>query len=153
MTAESIKIPEGFQVDEPTQTEFLGIMNNDKLSGAERAQQLIDLQAKFAQSQSDALTAAWETQQETWRNEVAADKDIGGDKLEPALADIKKVVLEYGSPEVNDILTNTGAGNNIHVIKMMHKIAKALNEGTGHASGNPAPQEKSAAQKLFPSMK
>ena len=153
LTAESIKIPEGFSVDEAVRDEFLTIMNDDKLAGPDRAQKLIDLQAKFAQSQSDALTAAWEKQQDDWRAEVAADKEIGGDKLDQNLAEIKKVVLEYGSDEVNEILTNTGAGNNIHVIRMMHKIAKALNEGTGHATGSPSQPEKSAAQKLYPSMK
>lgn len=128
-------------------------MNDDKLSGAERAQKLIDLQQDFAKSQDAALTAAWEQQQETWKNEVKADPEVGGDKMEPALAEIAKMVNEYGTPEVADILTNTGAGNNVHIVKMMYKIAKALNEGNGHASGNPPPDAKTAAQKLFPSMK
>lgn len=127
-------------------------MNDDKLSSADRAQKLIDLQAKFAQSQSDALTQAWEAQQETWRNEVKADAEVGGDKMDGVLAGIQKVILEYGSPEVHAIL-DQGAGNNIHMIKMMNKIAKALNEGNGHASGNPPPEQKTTAQKLFPSMK
>lgn len=153
VTADAIKFQEGFQVDETVRDEFLTIINDDKLSRPELAQKLIDLQAKFAQSQSDDLTADWEKQQDEWRAEVAADKEIGGDKLDQNLAEIKKVVLEYGSDEVNEILTNTGAGNNIHVIRMMYKIAKALNEGTGHVTGSPSQPEKSAAQKLYPSMK
>lgn len=128
-------------------------MNDDKLPANERAQKLIDLQTNFAKSQDEAATKLWETQQDTWRNEVAADPEVGGDKLDATMASIAKVVLEYGTPEIAEILTNTGAGNNIHVVKMMSKIAKALNEGTGHVPGAPPPDERSAAQKLFPSMK
>jgi len=128
-------------------------MNDDKLTAADRAQKLIDIQTNLIKSQDEAATAAWNAQQETWQNEVKADPEVGGDKMDGVLAGITKVITEYGSPEIAEILTNTGAGNNVHKVRMMNKIAKALNEGTGHANGNPPPDEKSAAQKLFPSMK
>lgn len=132
---------------------FISLLNDDKMTKAELGQKLIDLQQDFLQKQSDDLTAEWTRQQEEWQEQVRADPEVGGEKMEPALAEIAKLVNEYGTPEVADILTNTGAGNNVHIVKMMHKIAKALNEGNGHANGTPAPETKTAAQKLFPSMK
>lgn len=157
LTAESITFREGFQVDETVRDNFLTLLNDDKISRAELGQKLVDLQQDFVQkimTDSDAaLTKAWEDQQTQWQDEVRADPEVGGEKMEPVLGEIAKLVNEYGTPEVADILTNTGAGNNIHIVKMMHKIAKALNEGNGHANGAPPPSEKSAAQTLFPSMK
>lgn len=153
LTAESIKFTEGFQVDEKVRDEFLTALNDPKLSRAELAQKLVDLQTNFAKTQEEASTKLWEDQQQKWQDEVKADPEVGGDKMELALAGIAKVVQEYGTPELKQILDVTGAGNNVHVVKFMNKIAKALNEGGGHVTGNPPPEEKTTAQKLYPSMK
>lgn len=153
LTAESIKFADGFQVDEKVRDEFLTTLNDPKLSRAELAQKLVDLQTNFAKTQEEASTKLWEDQQQKWQDEVKADPEVGGDKMELALAGIAKVVQEYGTPELKQILDVTGAGNNVHVVKFMNKIAKALNEGGGHVTGNPPPEEKTTAQKLYPSMK
>jgi len=150
---EALKFPEGSTVDPELSTEFLSVINDDKLSRAELAQKLVDLQGKVVAKVDSLATEAFETQNKTWVDEVKADPDVGGDKLDGVLGNIAKLVVEYGSPEVNEILTATGAGNNIHIIKMWDKVARALNESGGHANGNPPPDAKSAAQRIFPSMK
>lgn len=152
LTAESLKFAEGLEVDETVRDEFLGILNDDKLSRAELAQKLVDLQGNFAKKLDESLTAAFAKQQEEWVNEVKADPEVGGDKLDPVLGNIKKLVIEYGTPELDDLFTASGMGNNIHTIRFLNKIATALNEG-GHANGQPPSTTKSAAQTLFPSMK
>lgn len=152
LTVESLKFPEGFSVDEPIRDEFLGIMNDSALTGADRAQKLIDLQAKLIQSGADAQRAAWDKTQEEWVAAAKNDPEVGGAKLEPALGSIAKLVEQYGGPELNSVFDLTGVGNNVHVIRFLSKIAKDLTENGNHVSGNPSSQPQSLAQSLYPSM-
>ena len=152
LTAEDLKFPEGMQVDNAARDDFLGILNNREMTPAQQAQALVDLQAKVAMQASEAGSQAWTTLQETWVKDVKADPDIGGAKLEPALASIGKLIEQHGSPELRAVMDLTGAGNNVHVIKFLSNISKALTEG-GHVSGTPGATEQSVADLLYPTMK
>lgn len=151
LVAADITFPEGVTVDEASRDEFLGILNNRELSPKEQAQALINLQMRTAQAASEASSNAWSEMQTQWREEVKADADVGGDKLQPALGRIGRLIDEYGSPEVSKIFDLTGAGNSVHVIKMLDKMAQKLTEG-GHVSGSPTNQDQSAASRMYPSM-
>lgn len=149
LTAEDITLPEGVTISEDLRDEFLSVMNNRELSPKDQMQSLIDLQMKAAQAASEASSQAWTDMQTTWQDEVRADY---GDNLVPTVGRIQKLVSEFGSPELTSVFDLTGAGNNLHVIKFLDKIATQLTEG-GPVTGSPAASEATAAQKLFPSMK
>lgn len=149
LTAEDIVLPEGVTVAEDLRDEFLSVMNNRELSPKDQMQSLIDLQMRAAQAASEASSQAWTDMQTTWQDEVRADL---GDNLVPTVGRIQKLVSEFGSPELTSVFDLTGAGNNLHVIKFLDKIATQLTEG-GPVTGSPAASEATAAQKLFPSMK
>lgn len=152
LTAEDVKFPEGMTVNDGDRDSFLGILNNREMTPAQQAQALVDLQAKVSKEASEAGSQAWTQLQETWVNEVKADAEIGGAKLEPTLASIGKLVDQYGSPELRATMDLTGAGNNVHVIKFLNNVAKALTEG-GHVSGSPGGGGESLADALYPTMK
>lgn len=149
LTSEDIAFPEGVTVQDELRDEFLSVVNNRELSPKEQTQALIDLQFKAAQAASEASSNAWTDMQTKWQDEVRTDF---GANLVPALGRVQKLVSEYGSPELSSVFDLTGAGNNLHVIKFLDKIAGQLTEG-GPVQGQPAASEASAASKLFPSMK
>lgn len=152
LTADDITFPEDVQVDEELRDEFLSIVNDREKSPREQAQALVDLQLKAVQKASEASSNAWTEMQDQWREEVKADPEIGGDKLQPALGRIGRLVTEYGSEKLQAVFDITGAGNNLEVIKFLDKIAAKLVEG-GPVSGAPSNTKTDAASRLFPSMK
>lgn len=152
LTVTDIKFPEGFTVADDVRDSFLATMNNAELTPAARAQALVDIQAKMASDWAASQEKAWVDAQEAWATEVRNDKDIGGDKLAPALGQISQLIDKYGSPELREVFTVTNAGNNIHMVKFLANIAKDFGEG-GPVSGAPAQPEVALANKLFPSMK
>lgn len=152
LTLESFKIPEGFEVDPEVSSKFLEILNDEKITSAERAQGLIDLQAGMMQKAFSASEQVFATQQETWVNEAKADSDVGGEKLAPALGRIATLVNQFGSPELKQVFDVTGAGNNVHMIKFLNKIASEFGEG-GPVLGAPATSQASLAERMYPSMK
>lgn len=152
LTAADITFPEDFQVDEGLRDEALAVINNRELSPKEQLQGLIDLQVKAAQTASEASSKEWSDMQKTWQDEVKADPEIGGDKLQTNLSAINKLVTEYGSAKTEEAFAFTGAGNNPEIIRFLAKVAKQLTEG-GPVSGQPKNQESTAAERMFPSMK
>ena len=152
VTVEALKLPDGFTPDETSMKSFVELLNNKDLSSAERAQGLIDLQTRLQTQASEAASEAWNTLQTTWQAEVKADPDVGGAKLQTSLASIGKLVQEYGTDDLRTVFDSTGAGNNVHVVKFLTKIAAKLTEGS-HVSGDPAGMAADAASRMFPSMK
>ena len=148
LTAEAIKFPEDFSVADDVRDEFLGIMNNAEMEPGARAQSLIDLQAKLMREASEAGSRTWDELQTTWQDEVKADPEIGGPKLESTLLGIGKLVQEYGTPELREAFNITGAGNNPHVIRFLSKISAVLSEGRP-VSGTPPAAPRSTADKIY----
>lgn len=152
LTAESIKLAEGFTLADDVRDNFLGIMNDRTLSPAEQAQKLVDLSANMSKASAEAQEKAWADTQTEWQNAVRSDPEIGGDKLEPALGRIAQLAQKYGSSELMEVFALTGAGNNVHMVKFLDKIARDLSEGQP-VSGAPATAKPSLASRLFPTMK
>jgi hypothetical protein len=152
LTAEQIQLPEGFEAQPELISEFVDLMNNAELSASDRANALIALQSKTLAAASEANSKAWDDMQTDWQTEVKADPDIGGAKLQPTLANVSKLLSEYGSDELLSVMNVTGAGNNLHVIKFLNTIAGKLTEG-GVVQGAPVSGDKSLASSMYPSMK
>ncbi len=150
VTVDDLVLPEGFTTTDELKTEFVETINKlSDLGPKERAEALLNLQAKAMTAASEASSAAWTSMQDQWRNEVKADL---GDKLQPTLDSINRLVTEFGSPQLTEAFALTGAGNNLHVIKFLSAVAGKMTEG-GYSAGAPSGAETTAAQRMFPSMK
>src|SRR5439155_22514769 len=125
-----------YKLDEGMSKQFTDIATEAKLSPA-AAQKLIDLDIARQKSFSEAMAKTYRDTNEKWVEEVKADAEIGGDKLQPTLTTISKALDTFGTPKVREALNLTGAGNNPEIVKTLFKMAKALTEG-GHVTGQPA---------------
>lgn len=150
-TENDFKAPEGFIVDPALKTEFIALANEFKIS-PEAAERLVGMQAKLAKSGLEAQSKAWTDMQAEWRGAVETDPNIGGDKLPGVLTNVAKIVDKYGSDDFKQVMTLTGAGNNIHVVNFLHNIAKELVEAAP-VIGAPVSAPVSLADSLFTTMK
>lgn len=152
LTAEDISFPEGMEILDDLRDEFLTVVNNAEMTPKERAQALIDLQAKAATTASETASQMFATQQQQWQDEVKSDTTIGGAKFDATIAGISRLVDKYGNDDFTAVMASTGAGNNIHVVRFFDTIAQQLNEPAA-VQGQPVGQSVDAASKMFPSMK
>lgn len=150
LTKEQLVIPEGFEAHEELTTKFLEAVNDATLSPVDRANKLIALQTDVMRLASERNSELWQKTQTDWRKEAEALPEIGGQKLPETLAGIRKMLDTYGSPELDQVLDLTGAGNNPHVISLLHKIAVELGEGKPLPPANPADAAADVASRLFP---
>jgi hypothetical protein len=158
LTLEALKVPEGLQIPEEAGKEFLGILNDKALKPAEMGQKLLDLQAKLSREASEKGTQAWNDLQATWQAEAAADGEIGGDRLDPALAAIDRSIDSLSktpqeAAELRKVFDLTGFGNNPHGIRFLHRLVEAANVTEGRpATGAPHDPRagKTQAQIMYP---
>lgn len=152
LTAEDISFPEGMEIPDELRDEFLNVVNDGELSPKDRAQALIDLQAKAAEQASEMASQQFADQQQQWQDEVRNDAEVGGAKFDATISGISRLVDQYGSDEFVQVMAATGAGNNIHVVRFFHQMAQKLNE-PAPVTGQPVATQGDAASRLFPSMK
>lgn len=148
LTKEALTIPEGFQADDASVGKFLEIANELGLS-KEGASKLVGLQAELAKQASEAGSKLWEETQTQWQDQVRADPEIGGTKLQENLGIIAKLLDSHGNAEVRQAFDITGAGNNPAVIKFLIKVGKELGEGKP-VLGGPGNAPADAASILYP---
>lgn len=115
------------------------------------------LAARLEQSQAfqAAQIEAFNAKVDKWADEVKADPDIGGNKLEATIGDAKRAMDHFATDKFRDTLEESGLGSHPEVVRMMAKIGRAMREGDYEQSnrlGKPN-SRKSDEEVFYPDMK
>lgn len=108
----------------------------DKVSPAMKAAQQAQLAAAFQQWQADART----------------DKEYGGDKFDANLGIANKALADLGTPELRDLLKESGLGNHPEVLRFFYRAGKAISEDTRAVTGGERAAAPDPAHRMFPTM-
>lgn len=155
----SLTLPEGFAADEEVSAAFTALLNDQELSRADLAQKMVDLYAVESGKAAQAALAAgvkemateWTRTNTEWQTAVAALPEFAG-KVEAELGKVRQALTAQGAPkEFFDALSITGAGNNPHILQMLHKLTSPYMEGGG-VSGQAKPTQQSRASSIYPTM-
>ena len=148
LALKDVKLPEGFTLDEKTFGDFSKFLTDPALTPQQRAQGLIDMQIAREKAISEQGTQAFTDLQNTWREQVKNDPEIGGAKYDATVAGIGKLMEKYADEPTRQVFETTGAGNNPLIVKMFAKMAKDLAEG-GPVPGDPGASAQSLASKIY----
>ncbi|HAR04270.1 MAG TPA: hypothetical protein DCR72_01620 [Pseudomonas sp.] len=110
----------------------------------EAAQKLIDLQGQLEAKRAVAQQQQLAEQAQQWADAVKADKEIGGENYDKSVATAVKAIEQFGSPELRNLLSETGIGNHPELVKFCHRIGKALSEDNLVMGGNQKPSARTA---------
>lgn len=151
----SVTFPQGTEVDPEVLKEFKTIMGNPKLSGSQRAQQVVDLQLRQAQTANKKYqdsVAAWRRS-----NEEALKKDPEfGANFEANKAIAQRPLAKYGDPDLARELAVMGLENHPRLTKFLHKIGAAMGEDktpTKPPAPGSAEDENEALYRRYPTMR
>jgi hypothetical protein len=155
LDAEKFKslLPEGFAADEELSAKFLEAVNSAPSREA-FAQQMISLQTEMLTKAETAATEAWEATQTAWKNEVTSDPEFGGDKLQTSLATARTLIETHAKDQaeakaIKEFFALTGAGNSIHMVRLLNRLAARIPGEAKPVEGTPAPTDLSRAERLF----
>lgn len=158
---EDFTIPDGMMINEGILERFSEFSKNADLS-QDAAQQAVDLVADLQTENMKAILAAHQQQQEDWNTEIKQDKELGGARLEQTMATVVAAQKQFGDEQLNNILQpydqdsnpdGMGLGNHPAVIRLFHRIGKAISpDNPGPDAGKAlSPQEQ--LQALYPNTK
>lgn len=151
--------PEGY---DPTVTERVtAIAQELGLTDAKHAQRIVDALAGEARTAVDAFKASivpggaeWTAMVKGLEAQALADKEIGGtpEQLTRSVAEAKRVVDQYASPDFKVFLEASGYGSHPEFIRFLKNIAKATGEDK-LIQGEPSKAKpKSRAGRVFPDL-
>lgn len=146
-----LKLPEGSQLGTSAIEKISAYAKQNGLSNKE-AQSLLDEQSNAVKSFSEQQRTQHETLVENWRKEVEADTEIGGENFKQNVELASRVVKKFGDEQLIKDLNETGYGNYPPLVKLLHRIGKAMApDQLVVPSGNPPPgQGKSRAERMYP---
>lgn len=122
------KAPEGFVLDDAVIGEFSNVAKELGLS-QDAAQKIVDkLSPKLAERTAQAQQEAVTKYRAELVDQVKADKEIGGDKLNERLAVADKALSAFGTPELRTLLNTSGLGDHPEIIRAFYRAGKAISD-------------------------
>jgi hypothetical protein len=147
-------MPEGLELDDEIFGEFAALAKEHSMPQAE-AQKYADIGAKMVQKAQEGtvehLSSQWTDTLAKWVDEIKTDKEIGGENLPKTLSVAQKALATFGTPELRQVLEETGMTNNPALVRCFYAIGVKLGDDTFH-SGQSAHAGKSLEQILYPTM-
>jgi hypothetical protein len=143
------EIPEGMELDEKAMEEFVPIAKELDLN-KEQAQKLVSLYSEQAKANITAQQEEYADVREDWIKEVKADKEVGGKNFDESIGTAREALKNFGSPELTELLNETGLGDHPQVIKFFHKVGSALKEDGMVTGGSSTSAPVDVAKRLFP---
>jgi hypothetical protein len=144
---EPFQLPEGMTADEEILGEFKTLAKEKGLS-QEDAQKFVAIQAKVAEKQQAAVQAM----KAQWVEASKTDKEFGGDALEENLGVAKRALDTLATPQLRQLLNESGLGNHPEVIRHFVRVGKAISEDGRVVTGGKATTPSSQEKRMFPNM-
>jgi hypothetical protein len=138
--------PPGVDLDPVAIDEFKPVAKELGLT-QEQAQKLVGVVAGMQQRQQEAHVA----QVKEWEQAVTTDKDIGGAKWPENQALVARARDQFVTPELRDLMDQTGLGSHPAVIKLFVHLGKAIADD-GHVIGGAPAQPTDFATDYFDKM-
>jgi hypothetical protein len=140
--------PEGLDLSGPTMDAFKALAAEHGLS-QQAAQSMVDLHAQTVAAQAEAQAALIQG----WADDAKADKEFGGAAFDASMGAARKALQAYGSPELSQLLAQSGFGNHPEVIRAFYRIGKTLGEDgkAPAASSAAAGGQEAVLRKMYPS--
>lgn len=90
-----------------------------------------------------------------WISKAQSDKEFGGENIQENLSIAKKSLDKFGTPELRQLIEETGLGNHPEIIRFMYRAGKAISQDkfVGRSQGGRnSPQSMSDfSTRLYPS--
>lgn len=132
-----LKLPDGLKGDDPTIGQFREVAKELGLK-SDGAQKIFDLYVGAQQAARQAAVEKYEQQQKAWVESATNDKEFGGAKFEENLSYARKAIAKFGSPELEQLLDQSGFGNNPALVRFAYRIGKAMAEDSVAGSASQA---------------
>ena len=150
-----IELPENYDYDQDLLNEFNELAAKYNLS-QKGANELMSMAVRLTKLTGDNLSQAMaeqtRQQQESYRQMLNTDREIGGVRLLNTINTANIAYSEFADDEVQRILSETGLNCHPKFVKMFYKIGKRMQNDSVYGINSPAILKESREDILFPTM-
>lgn len=116
----------------------------------EQAQAVLERENNSALSLRSQMAKEIEnTTRVQWPKEVQSDQEIGGAQFKESVELAHRVIKDFGTPELEELLSKTGIGNHKELVRVFSRIGKAYADDKFVQPGAMSATKKSAADMLY----
>ena len=153
----SVKAPEGAEAYQADFDKFAGDMDgwlkaNPNASAREALAEAAARQARLVGEAQTQAMAQRDQQISAWGDELKADKDFGGEAFDKNVATAIKGLEAVGSPELRQMLDQTGLGSHPEIVRAFKKVGELVADAPFATGAQPA-QSASPAARMYPNMR
>lgn len=141
-------LPEGMALDEAALGKFEPVLRDVGLTN-EQANKLAGVFAEIRNADLQSSQQAYAELTTGWRDAVKADPEIGGAKFDASIKMAGAAMAAFATPELHEVLNNTGLGNHPAVVRFMTKVGAALQEDKTAGPAGAGGGERSLAERLY----
>lgn len=143
-------MPEGVAIDEAVAGDLKDLARELGLP-QDQAQKIADLGVRQAQRWADRQVKALHDASEGWIKATKSDAEVGGDKLNDALAAGRRAMDAFGTHALKSLLNETRLGNHPELVRFIARVGKAISDDT-FVSGDRSAGTRGAdmASRLYP---
>ena len=141
-------MPEGVTIDDNTLGDLKALSKDLGLS-QEQAQKIADLGVQQSQRWAEQQAEYAEQARKEWAEQVKADKEIGGMSMDETLSTARQALKEYGTPELVNLLNETGLGNHPEMIRAFSRIGKTIGNDRIVPGGRNSNEPLDPAKRLY----
>lgn len=144
------KVPEGSLL---TQEEIQKAESYAKEKGMsqEEAQSYLQSEHDKFQSVFEARKSAFDKQVESWKETSMKDPEIGGENFAKNMEYAKRAIEKHGSPEMAELLNQSGLGNHPEFVRFFSKYGKEMADDVA-VIPNTQSNEIDRMARLYPTM-
>lgn len=152
-----IPVPEGgeaFKGDiESFTTDMDGWLKaNPNASAREALAEAVSRQGRIVAAQQEQMIQQREAQIGTWEKELKADNDFGGEKFEANVALARKGLEAVASPDLVQIMNDSGLGSHPAVVRAFHKVGTMVADTPFVTAAVTTDAPKSFGERMYPNM-
>lgn len=125
-----LKLPDGWDAKSPV-VEKLRALATEKKLDAPTTQALLDLHAAEAQAREASLVQTFNG----WNEALKTDKEFGGQAFEANAQIARKSMVKFATPELQQLLEETGFGSHPELVRFAYRVGKALGEDSMAGTG------------------
>lgn len=144
-----LKVPDGSKLD-VKRVEEIATWAKERSLDPKVAQDILTREHELVSSVEAARAAEVDGLKDRLLNDLKADKEMGGDKLNSYVEPARRLVDRFGNEAFKSALDQTGLGNHPELVRFLANIAKAVGEDKlVLPSANGGSSEKAPWERLY----
>lgn len=142
-------VPDGMQIDDKLLEKAAPKLKELDLSQLQ-AQELVNIVAESRQADAQALDDSYNNTLKEWKTAAKSDPEYGGDRFQENIGKANAAIDKLGTPELKQMLHDTGIGNHPELIRFAVKVGAMIAEDSPGTDANAPLPDQDPADRWYP---